>query len=190
MVSAPLNRRPEPNSLVTTDVRGFRNDAVHMGRRSCASRPISRARAFSRSIRAVVAASSGRVKLLSTASGCATGGGRAGKAKRTRALSVFPEASSTVARAKRVPVASTGTPPIACHAPGAARTKWSGSPANVPRIESIESLLEAGVVSVRRTMAPGSGRAGVPVRRAPCALSALARTHERAIVIASVGFTL
>jgi hypothetical protein len=108
---------------VITDVRGLRKEVVHIGGLSCACRPISRARSFSRSIRAFVAESSGLVKLLSTASGCATGGGTFGSKKRTFALSVLPDERSMTALATSVPSVSTGTPPIACHVPGVKRMK-------------------------------------------------------------------
>jgi hypothetical protein len=88
----PLNTRPDPNSLVITDVRGRRKDVVHISGESCARLPTSRARAFSRSTLAAVAESSGREKLLSTASGCATGGGSLGKVTRARTKSIFPDA--------------------------------------------------------------------------------------------------
>ena len=49
------------------------------------------ARRFSRATRAAVAESRGRLKLLSTASGWATGGGSFGSVSRVRTVSVLPE---------------------------------------------------------------------------------------------------
>jgi hypothetical protein len=74
-------------------------------------------------ILAIVAASSGLVKVLSTASGCATGGGSFGNMKRTRAVSVFPDVRWIIAVATKVPSESTGTPPIECHVPAVERMK-------------------------------------------------------------------
>ena len=133
--------------------------------------PTSLARAFSLATRAAVAESSGRVKLLSTASGCATGGGSLGSTSRARTVSVLPDTLCTMTLATRLPVASTGTAPIACHFPGVDAMKCSGSPAIAPRIETMESARSVGALSVSRTIAPGSGRAGATERRGVCAPS-------------------
>src|SRR5258705_6529530 len=69
LVTWPLKTRPDPNSLVITDVRGRRKDAVHIGGESWAEAPIALARRFSLATRAAVAESRGRLKLLSTESG-------------------------------------------------------------------------------------------------------------------------
>jgi hypothetical protein len=68
------------------------NDAVHISGESCARFPTSRARSFSRATLAAVMESRGRVKLLSTASGCAIGGGSLGKVSRVRTDSILPDA--------------------------------------------------------------------------------------------------
>ena len=47
--------------------------------------------------------------------------------------------------------------------------KCRGSPANAPRIETIESVREAGALSVSRTIAPGWGRSGAIESREVCA---------------------
>ena len=164
-----LNRRPDPNSLVITDVLGRRKEPVHIGGESCARLPTALARRFSRATRAAVAESSGRVNVLSTASGCATGGGSLGNVSRARTVSVLPDARWRTTLATRLPSASTGTAPIACQAPDVAAMKCSGSPASAPRIETIESVRGAGAFSVSRTMAPGSGRAGATERCDACA---------------------
>ena len=165
----PLKRRPDPNSLVITDALGRRNEAVHIGGESCARLPTALARRFSRATRAAVAESSGRVNVLSTASGCATGGGSLGNVSRARTVSVLPDARWRTTLATRLPSASTGTAPIACQAPAVDAMKCNGSPASAPRIEMIESLCVAGALSVSRTIAPGSGRAGATERRELCA---------------------
>jgi hypothetical protein len=126
---------------------------------------MSLARAFSLATRAAVAESSGREKLLSTASGCDTGGGSFGRTRRARTVSVLPDTRCTITLATRLPVASTGTAPIACHFPAVDGMKWSGSPAIAPRIETTESARNAGALSVSRTMAPGSGLAGATEMR-------------------------
>jgi hypothetical protein len=162
----PLKRRPDPNSLVITDVRGRRKEELHIAGESCARVPTSLARAFSLATRAAVAESSGRVKALSTASGCATGGGSLGSMSRVRTVSVLPDARCRMMLATRLPVASTGTAPIACHLPAVDARKCSGSRAIAPRIETIESARSVGALSVSRTMAPGSGRVGATDSRA------------------------
>jgi cyanophycinase-like exopeptidase len=161
----PLKRRPLPNSLVTIDDRGRRKEAVHIGGESCARVPTARARRFSRATRAAVAESSGRVNELSTASVVATGGGSLGSVIRARTVSILPDARVRMTLATRLPSASTGTGPSACHAPFGDAMKWRGSPASAPRIETIESAGEEGALSVRRTIAPGSGLAGAMERR-------------------------
>jgi hypothetical protein len=185
----PLKRRPLPNSLVITDARGRRNDAVHIGGESCARVPTARARMFSRATRAAVAESRGRVNELSTASVVGTGGGSLGNVKRARTVSTLPEARLTMTLATRLPSASTGTAPRACHPPVAEVMKWSGSPANAPRIVTIESAGDAGVVSVSRTIAPGSGCAGDTDRRELCAPTEAGTRAQSATAVLMQVFT-
>jgi hypothetical protein len=160
------------------------NDAVHIGGDCCACRPIACARSFSRATLACVAASSGREKVLSTDNGCATGGGIFGKVTRAWRVSTFPDARLISAFATTAFSASTGTPPIACQAPAPAGRKWSGSPAIVPRIDTIESLLGEGAVSVSRTIAPGSGRMGEIEKCDDCAGSVRERVTHSASMLA------
>jgi hypothetical protein len=169
LVMCPLKRRPVPNSLVTIEERGRRKAAVHIGGESWARLPTARARRFSRATRAAVAESRGRVNDLSTASVVDTGGGSLGSASRARTVSTLPDARVRITLATRLPSASTGTAPSACHAPAGDAMKWSGSPASAPRIETIESAGDAEAFSVRRTTAPGSGLAGAIERRELCA---------------------
>ena len=140
-----------------------------MGGESCARVPMALARMFSRATLAAVAESSGRVNELSTASGDSTGGGNLGSVSRARTVSTFPDARVTMTLAPRLPSASTGTAPSACHAPAVDEMKWSGSPANAPRIETIESVGEPAGFSVKRTIAPGAGCVGATESRDACA---------------------
>jgi hypothetical protein len=153
--------------------------AVHIGGESWACSPISRARAFSRAIRASTAGS-GRVKLLSTPSGCATGGGTFGRLKRIRAVSVCPDARVISAFAAITPSVSTGTPPIACQVPAPAAMKCKGSPASDPLMLTTLSADPCGAVKVSRTTAPGSGLAGDTTRRGACAAAADPKTRPHA----------
>ena len=162
----PLKRRPDPNSLVIIEVRGRRKEAVHIGGESWARVPTLLARRFSLATLAAVAASRGRVKELSTESVCCTGGGSLGSARRLRTVSVLPDTRSRVTLATRLPSASTGTAPIACHVREAEAMKCNGSPAMAPLIDTIESAGDAGAVSVSRTMEPGSGLVGATDKRA------------------------
>lgn len=167
-----------------TEVRGRMNDAVHIGASSCACLPIARARAFSRATLAAVAASSGRVKVLSTARGWATGGGTFGRTIRARTVSLLPEECVNSAFATSVPSVSTGTAPIACQLPLVGEMKCSGSSAMVPRTETTGSGPDAGAVSVSRTIAPGSGCAGATTRRAVCAERETLKKLDRASTVA------
>lgn len=103
------------------------NADVHIGAESCARRPISLAAAFSRSMRACVAESRGRVNLGDTesAGGRAPrrGGGGFGIVTLARTVSRAPDAFSIIADASTSPVASTVIGPIARQVPEADFTK-------------------------------------------------------------------
>src|SRR5438046_729057 len=95
LVTAPLKTRPEPNGLVTTDMRGFSKESVQRGGTSCDLAPRARARAFSLLTRSAVASSIGFENDESTASGSAFGLGIAGRDIETFIVSILPDLRRT-----------------------------------------------------------------------------------------------